>query len=57
MQLEDGSWDLEIEAQTKAVIENIEIYLKRAGAGLQHVVAVTVILEIFCFFASQRFLN
>eukprot|EP01111_Echinosteliopsis_oligospora_P005969 TRINITY_DN1979_c0_g1_i2.p1 TRINITY_DN1979_c0_g1~~TRINITY_DN1979_c0_g1_i2.p1 ORF type:complete len:183 (-),score=81.07 TRINITY_DN1979_c0_g1_i2:31-504(-) len=41
---EDGSVEKDIKEQTKAVIENIEVILKAAGAGLNNLVDVTVFL-------------
>jgi len=40
----DGTWTLDIASQTKAVIENIREILKEAGAGLDHLVDVTIFL-------------
>lgn len=40
----DGNWQLDIEAQTKAVIENIGELLKGIGADLSHVIDVTTFL-------------
>jgi len=40
----DGNWQLDIEAQTKAVIENIGELLKGIGADLSHVIDVTIFL-------------
>ncbi|MBX7221150.1 MAG: RidA family protein [Blastocatellia bacterium] len=40
----DGSVDLDIRAQTKAVIENIRVILQCAGADLEHLVEVTTFL-------------
>ncbi|KAI9348274.1 Endoribonuclease L-PSP/chorismate mutase-like protein [Zopfochytrium polystomum] len=40
----DGTWELDIAAQTRAVIQNIEAILKAAGAGLEHLVDLTVFL-------------
>ena len=39
-----GGFDLDIRAQTKAVLTNISRILAQAGAGLEHVVDVTVFL-------------
>jgi len=41
----DGSWDLDIRAQTQAVMENIRYYLRQNGADLQDLVDVTVFLK------------
>lgn len=41
---EEGNWHLDIEAQTKAVIENIGELLKSIGADLSHVVDITTFL-------------
>lgn len=43
-QLEDGTWKLDIAAQTHAVIRNIEKILKQAGADLSHCVDFTCYL-------------
>lgn len=43
-QKSDGTWDLDIEAQTQAVIENIGLLLKEMDADLSHVVDVTTFL-------------
>jgi len=40
----EGQWQLDIKAQTKAVIENIGGLLKAEGAELSHVVDVTTFL-------------
>jgi 2-aminomuconate deaminase len=40
----DGSFTLDIEAQTEAVIENIRGILKAAGLDLEHLVDVTTFL-------------
>jgi len=40
----DGRIELDIREQTRAVIQNIEIILKAAGAGLEHVVDILVML-------------
>jgi len=40
----DGTVELDIKAQTKAVIENIRTILQSAGADLQHLVDLTVFL-------------
>lgn len=40
----DGNWVLDIRAQTRAVIENIEESLKSVGADLSHLVNVTTFL-------------
>ncbi|MGB1241010.1 MAG: RidA family protein [Chitinophagales bacterium] len=41
---ENGAWHLDIRAQTKAVIENIEVYLHSVGANLSDVVDITTFL-------------
>lgn len=41
---DDGTFTLDVAAQTRAVIENIEAILKQAGCTLKHVVDMTVIL-------------
>ncbi len=41
---DDGTLDLDIRTQTRAVIENIREILKAAGADLEHLVDVTVFL-------------
>ncbi|KAI8809820.1 Endoribonuclease L-PSP/chorismate mutase-like protein [Cladochytrium replicatum] len=43
-ELPDGTWKLDIRAQTRAVIENIKTILEAAGGGLEHLVDVTVFL-------------
>lgn len=40
----DGSWQLDIKEQTRAVIENIQSVLKDAGLGLENLVDLTVFL-------------
>ncbi|MBS1912364.1 MAG: RidA family protein [Bacteroidetes bacterium] len=40
----DGRVELDIRAQTRAVIENIGLILQAAGAGLEHVVDMYVML-------------
>lgn len=41
---EDGSVDLDIAVQTRAVIQNIQVILKAAGANLEDVVDMTTFL-------------
>ncbi len=41
---EKGNWQLDIRAQTKAVIENIEGYLHSVGANLSDVIDITTFL-------------
>ncbi|KAG0265081.1 hypothetical protein BG011_005484 [Mortierella polycephala] len=41
---EDGTLELDIKAQTKAVIENINVILKSTGASLANIVDMTVFL-------------
>ncbi|MBT8233610.1 MAG: RidA family protein [Saprospiraceae bacterium] len=41
---EDGTFKLDIEKQTKAVIENIKVLLESVGADLSHVVDITTFL-------------
>ena len=41
---DDGTFDLDIRAQTTAVLNNIATILAQAGAGLQHVVDLSVFL-------------
>ncbi len=43
-QKEDGSWHLDIELQTEAVIKNIESILESIGAGLSDVIDITTFL-------------
>jgi 2-aminomuconate deaminase len=43
-QNEDGTWELDIEKQTKAVIENISELLKSVGADLSNLVDITTFL-------------
>ncbi|KAJ3093084.1 hypothetical protein HK102_009516 [Quaeritorhiza haematococci] len=43
-ELPDGTFKLDIKAQTRAVIQNIEKILQAAGATLEHLVDVTVFL-------------
>ncbi len=43
-QKEDGSWDLDIKAQTKAVIENIGGLLQNIGADLSNVIDIATYL-------------
>ncbi len=40
----DGNWHLDISAQTRAVIENIEILLKSMDADLSNVIDITTFL-------------
>ncbi len=40
----DGGVELDIREQTRAVIQNIEAILQAAGAGLEHVVDILVML-------------
>jgi 2-aminomuconate deaminase len=42
--LSDGSFKLDIKAQTRAVIENIKIILEAAGSSLSNLIDVTVFL-------------
>ncbi|KAI1316368.1 hypothetical protein EDD11_010082 [Mortierella claussenii] len=41
---EDGTFELDIKAQTKAVIENINVILQSQGASLSNIVDMTVFL-------------
>lgn len=41
---ESGNWQLDIEKQTKAVIENIDELLKSIGADLSNVIDITTFL-------------
>ncbi|KAG0379186.1 MAG: Endoribonuclease L-PSP/chorismate mutase-like protein [Linnemannia gamsii] len=41
---EDGTFELDIKAQTKAVIENINVILKSQGASLANIVDMTIFL-------------
>ncbi|KAF9152888.1 hypothetical protein BG015_004520 [Linnemannia schmuckeri] len=41
---EDGTFELDIKAQTKAVIENINVILQSQGASLANIVDMTVFL-------------
>jgi 2-aminomuconate deaminase len=41
----DGQWQLDIKAQTQAVLENIQHYLNLNDAKLEHLVDVTVFLK------------
>lgn len=41
---ENGNWHLDIRAQTKAVLENIEGYLHSVGANLSDVIDITSFL-------------
>ncbi|KAF9928756.1 hypothetical protein FBU30_002123 [Linnemannia zychae] len=41
---EDGTFELDIKAQTKAVIENINVILQSQGASLKNIVDMTVFL-------------
>jgi 2-aminomuconate deaminase len=41
---DDGSVELDIRAQTRAVIKNIRVILQAAGADLEHIVDLTVFL-------------
>ncbi len=40
----NGTWELDIAEQTRAVIENMRVYLEAAGAGLEHLIDVTTFL-------------
>lgn len=44
VQDEAGNWHLNIRAQTKAVIENIEELLQSMGADLTHIIDITTFL-------------
>ncbi len=41
---EDGKWHLDISAQTKAVIENVNELLQSMGANLSHLVEISTFL-------------
>ena len=41
----DGSWQLDIKAQTQAVLENVQHYLSLNDGNLSHLVDVTVFLK------------
>lgn len=44
IQDENGIWQLDIEAQTKAVIENVNTLLQSLGADLKNVIDITTFL-------------
>ncbi|RKP12582.1 Endoribonuclease L-PSP/chorismate mutase-like protein [Piptocephalis cylindrospora] len=44
VQKDDGQWALDIEAQTRAVLENIRAILEEAGSSLDHLIDITVFL-------------
>lgn len=50
----DGTIELDIEAQTRAVIENMRRYLQAAGADLEHLVDVTTFLVNMDDFAGYN---
>eukprot|EP01084_Bolivina_argentea_P127336 225218_1 len=43
VQVKQNEWDLDIVKQTRAVLENMKIILGTVGAGLQHLLANTVL--------------
>lgn len=43
-QMENGEWELDIKAQTKAVIENVNTLLNSLGADLNNVIDITTFL-------------
>ncbi|KAF8982455.1 hypothetical protein BGZ46_001239 [Entomortierella lignicola] len=43
-ELENGNFELDIKAQTKAVIENIKVILESKGASLENIVDMTIFL-------------
>jgi 2-aminomuconate deaminase len=51
---DDGRVELDIEAQTKAVIENMRLYLQAAGADLEHLVDLTTFLVSMEHFAGYN---
>jgi 2-aminomuconate deaminase len=51
---DDGRVELDIEAQTKAVIENMRRYLLAAGADLEHLVDLTTFLVNMEHFAGYN---
>jgi len=50
----DGTWDLDIREQTRAVITNIERILKEAGADLSHLIDVTTYLTDMKHYAGYN---
>jgi 2-aminomuconate deaminase len=50
----DGTWTLDIRAQTRAVLENIRYYLQQNGADLGDLVDVTVFLKDMKDFAAYN---
>jgi 2-aminomuconate deaminase len=50
----DGRVELDIRAQTRAVIENIRAILEAAGAGLGHVVDATIFLVDMADYAGMN---
>ena len=44
-ELVNGSWQLDIKVQTRAVMENIRHYLQLNGCDMEHLVDVTVFLK------------
>ncbi len=51
---EDGRVELDIEAQTRAVIENIRTYLNAVGADLEDIVDITTFLVSMKDFAGYN---
>lgn len=51
---ENGTWQLDIELQTEAVINNIGSYLESVGASLSHVVDITTFLVDMKDFAGYN---
>ena len=44
-ELVNGSWQLDIKVQTRAVMENIRHYLQLNGCDMEHLIDVTVFLK------------
>jgi len=53
-QKQDGTWDLDIREQTRAVIVNIQRILREAGADLSHLVDVTTYLTDMKHYAGYN---
>ena len=52
LQDEDGTWQLDIKAQTAGAIDNVADYLKSAGCGLEDIVEISVFLKNMGQFAD-----
>jgi len=52
--IDGDQWELDIRKQTRAVLENIKVILGTVGAGIEHLLALTVFLVDFKDYAGMN---